>query len=94
MKQSVKAYLPKLNPLIFFNDFIANIQTANKYIAHCVEGNKSHFKDVVKKKENILVLIGPEGDFSREEITAAARGACRWRTIPNCSAGRRFRGKY
>ena len=73
MKQSLKAYLPKINPIISFNDFITGNQSENKFIAHCVEGDKSHFKDVVNKNENILVLIGPEGDFSIAEIEMAKK---------------------
>lgn len=72
MKQSLKAYLPKLNPLIPVEELIAAPSDSKKLIAHCYEGNKAHLKDVVHSKENCLVLIGPEGDFSNEEVRLAA----------------------
>ncbi len=73
MKQSLKAYLPKLNPLIPFNQLLGQPFDGEKYIAHCYEGEKKHLKDSIKKSENSLVLIGPEGDFSKEEVTLALR---------------------
>jgi len=71
MKQSLKAYLPKLNPLTPVADLIKSEKNPNKFIAHCMEGNKRHLKDVINRKENCLVLIGPEGDFNEEEIELA-----------------------
>ena len=43
----------------------------NKYIAHCYEGEKIHLKNTIKKGDDILILIGPEGDFSLEEVEMA-----------------------
>ena len=40
MKQSLKAYLPRLNPMIEFSRFVKNNQNSLKCIAHCDEGNK------------------------------------------------------
>lgn len=71
MKQSLKAYLPKLNPLTSFNDFIRLNADADKYIAHCEDQQKVHLKNLVKSNQNTIVLIGPEGDFSSEEIKRA-----------------------
>ena len=71
MKQSLKAYLPKLNSIISFNDFITNSKYQNKYIAHCNDGDKLHLKDSIQKNNDTLILIGPEGDFSPEEVTKA-----------------------
>ncbi len=71
MKQSLKAYLPKLNPITSFEEFILNSKFENKYIAHCYEGEKIHLKNTIIKGNDILVLIGPEGDFSLEEIEMA-----------------------
>ena len=71
MKQSVKAYLPKLNEMISFNDFIKNCTSKNRFIAHCYEGEKHHLKNVVEKAQDVVILIGPEGDFSLEEVTLA-----------------------
>ena len=71
MKQSYKAYLPKLNPLIKFNDFISSTNADQKFIAHCEEGAKSNLKKEIETNKKILILIGPEGDFSNEEIELA-----------------------
>lgn len=71
MKQSLKAYLPKLNPLISFAEFINNEFTAQKFIAHCYEGEKPHLKNLVSKNKNVIILIGPEGDFSPSEVERA-----------------------
>ncbi len=88
MKQSLKAYLPKLNELTRFSEFVANAKTENRYIAHCYEGEKPHLKNSLEKGKDILILIGPEGDFSVDEVEAAGKngfqeislGAARLRT--------------
>ncbi|HKI89115.1 MAG TPA: 16S rRNA (uracil(1498)-N(3))-methyltransferase [Draconibacterium sp.] len=71
MKQSLKAYLPRLNELTPFNDFIAKANHQYKFIAHCYEGKKPHLKDLIAAHSDTLVLIGPEGDFSLEEVELA-----------------------
>jgi 16S rRNA (uracil1498-N3)-methyltransferase len=70
MKQSLKFHLPKLNEAISLNDFIKQDFEGTKYIAHCEEGNKTELKEN-KKEKRILILIGPEGDFSATEIEMA-----------------------
>jgi 16S rRNA (uracil1498-N3)-methyltransferase len=71
MKQSLKAYLPKLNSLTTFNELINSNKIENKYIAYCDDIQKIHLKDLVTKGKNSLILIGPEGDFSPDEIQIA-----------------------
>jgi len=73
MKQSLKAYLPKLNTAVSFKEFIDKNQEANskKYIAHCEETDRKSLKSVVQPRESITILIGPEGDFSTDEIALA-----------------------
>ena len=71
MKQSLKAYLPKLNGLTSFKDLVVNNKTKNKYIAYCDEIQKNHLKDLIIKGNDILILIGPEGDFTPDEIQLA-----------------------
>lgn len=71
IKQSLKARLPKLNEMIDFNRFIKQEFKGQKFIAHCYEGEKPLLKDVLRKGEDALVLIGPEGDFSEEEVSKA-----------------------
>lgn len=71
MKQSVKAYLPKLNKLTPLKELLETATENNKFIAHCNEGEKPHLKDVIDAGDNVLLLIGPEGDFSPEEVELA-----------------------
>ena len=76
MKQSIKAFLPKLNPLTPFDSFIK--QTINysheKYIAHCHSSSLPDLKKRYTSGKNAIVLIGPEGDFSQTEIERALEG--------------------
>lgn len=71
IKQSFKARLPKLNEMTDFNKFIRQPFNGQKFIAHCYEGEKPLLKDIVRRGEDALVLIGPEGDFSEEEVKLA-----------------------
>jgi 16S rRNA (uracil1498-N3)-methyltransferase len=71
MKQSVKAYLPKVNELVSFKDFIKQNLPGQKFIAHCSDLPKKNLKEVYRVNENATILIGPEGDFSQAEIDSA-----------------------
>ena len=78
MKQSMKAYLPQLHSMIDFKKFIQQSLnfTGQKFIAHCYPSfhqkiPKQQLKKVYAKNQDVLVLIGPEGDFSAEEIKLA-----------------------
>lgn len=71
IKQSLKARLPQLNEMTDFNRFIRQPFTGQKFIAHCYEGEKQLLKDSLQRGEDALVLIGPEGDFSEEEVQEA-----------------------
>lgn len=71
MKQSLKFTLPKLNAPIKFNDFINQNFDGNVCIAHCEENEKKLLSEVVNSSEKTTILIGPEGDFSSQEIEKA-----------------------
>ena len=73
MKQSLKASLPQLNELTKFKDFVKNTETGNNqnFIAHCEESVKVPLTENYKAGKNVCILIGPEGDFSAEEINLA-----------------------
>lgn len=71
IKQSLKARLPRLNEMTDFKDFVTRPFEGQKFIAHCHEGDKPLLKDTVRRGEDALVLIGPEGDFSDEEVQLA-----------------------
>jgi len=68
MKQSNQFYLPKINEPVSFKEFISNTKSENKFIAHCVETERKQLKNSVNPNENYVILIGPEGDFSENEI--------------------------
>ena len=68
MKQSLKYTLPQLNAPIKFNDFIKKEFEGKVCIAHCEEHDKQLLNGVVKPFEKTTILIGPEGDFSTDEI--------------------------
>lgn len=102
MKQSLKAYLPRINEAVRFSAFIKGmpVGTANvagaaqpasgtkRFIAHCDEGEKAFLSASVELGDSVLILIGPEGDFSPGEIfeavnanfTAISLGESRLRT--------------
>ncbi|MFN8207107.1 MAG: 16S rRNA (uracil(1498)-N(3))-methyltransferase [Bacteroidales bacterium] len=73
MKQSLKSTLPVLDELTRFNDFIQMPGEYLKTIAHCREGEKKELARIIKGSAAVQILIGPEGDFTREEIQAASQ---------------------
>jgi 16S rRNA (uracil1498-N3)-methyltransferase len=68
MKQSLKYKLPSLNEPVKFRDFIQDQTWDLGLIAHCQEEDKKRISDLIAEKNNIMILIGPEGDFSEAEI--------------------------
>jgi 16S rRNA (uracil1498-N3)-methyltransferase len=73
VKQSLQAFIPKVNDLRNIQD-VLKIDADLKFIAHCEESSKKTLKDFDLINKKSLVMIGPEGDFTDEEI-AAARSA-------------------
>ena len=71
MKQSLRTYLPKLNDAISFKDFMEQEKNGLLFIAHCEEEEKVDLKRRVAPDKDITILIGPEGDFSQNEISSA-----------------------
>lgn len=72
VKQSLKAYFPKIDDLTPIKEVLNMEFEGNKYIAHCEKDYPRVFLgDIILPKENSLILIGPEGDFSPSEITLA-----------------------
>ena len=71
MKQSLKAYLPVLNEITPVKQLIINNKSTSKYIAYCDDIQKIHLKDAVVRGQDTLIFIGPEGDFSPEEVNLA-----------------------
>lgn len=71
MKQSLNCYLPKLNDALNFKDFMSQNHEGSLYIAHCEDTNRKSLKQELKANQDITILIGPEGDFSTNEIELA-----------------------
>lgn len=88
VKQSRKAYLPKVNEMVPFEQFVKNKNIAGaRYIAHCLDDNTTYEKHEEEKaiplkgcryyfpsilaQGDMTVLVGPEGDFSTEELNMA-----------------------
>ncbi len=68
VKQSLNAYVARLNPVTDFKHFIRTQKEGQKFIAHCNPGEKKHLGDVYVPGSDAVILIGPEGDFSEEEV--------------------------
>lgn len=74
MKQSLHLSFPKLNEPVSFSEFVAAETDSEKFIAHCEEDKERRsLKNQLKPGQNITILIGPEGDFSQEEIELALK---------------------
>ncbi len=72
MKQSHKAWKPQMDEMQSFQTFITRDDLPEqRFIAHCYEGEKPFLHDILKPQTPALVLVGPEGDFSIEEVRAA-----------------------
>jgi len=71
MKQSLKSYLPRLNEAVKYSDFMAQETGVSKFIAYCSEDHRDLFKDVYDQNSDCIILIGPEGDFSLNEVDMA-----------------------
>ena len=76
MLQSQQSWLPVLHEPIKFEKFVEENKSNHKFIAHCEEQNKTSLKEITGQLSNeiitqSLILIGPEGDFSKEEIAIA-----------------------
>lgn len=88
MKQSLRARLPQLNPLTRFQKFAAATTETQKRIAWCSDAPLPHLKSALTPGIDTVVAIGPEGDFSPEEVALALQcgftgvglGAARLRT--------------
>jgi 16S rRNA (uracil1498-N3)-methyltransferase len=72
VKQSIKAYHPKLNDAISFDAFLKEPFDGDKLIAHCIDnGEKQYISKLVVPHQKYLILIGPEGDFTPDEVNLA-----------------------
>ncbi len=80
MKQSLHFTMPKLNQPVRFSEFVTDTPEGNKFIAHCEdELDKKSLQHSLELGEKCIILIGPEGDFSSEEITLAKQN--NWKPV-------------
>ena len=75
-KQSLTPYLPVLHELTPYDEFLRSQESGirsqdQKFIAHCYKDEKRLLKDEIERGRDVLVLIGPEGDFSEKEVADA-----------------------
>ena len=73
MKQSLRLWLPKFNSLNTFNEMVNQTSSMGhqKFITHCLAQNLPLLKSLCQPKQSMLILVGPEGDFTRDEVTLA-----------------------
>lgn len=70
-KQSLTPYLPKLNEMTDCTEFIRGTEEETRFIAHCYKEDKRDLRNEIKPGKSVVVMIGPEGDFSEQEIAEA-----------------------
>jgi 16S rRNA (uracil1498-N3)-methyltransferase len=71
MKQSLRTYLPVLNPPLTYEEYMNREHPGIRFIAHCHEEEKLELKRRIAPDKRITILIGPEGDFTEEEVDLA-----------------------
>lgn len=71
MKQSLRAWLPTLNAPARFQDFAKTPSEAQKRLAWCTDEPLPHLQNTLSPRQDAVIAIGPEGDFSPEEVRLA-----------------------
>jgi 16S rRNA (uracil1498-N3)-methyltransferase len=73
--QSRQVWLPVLHEPIGYELLFAQqevVRCAQKFIAHCIESEKRNLSDLINESlQSQIILIGPEGDFTQEEVEFA-----------------------
>jgi len=73
MLQSQQCWLPNLHEATKFTELIKRSAHQQKFIAHCEEDKKQPINQYINQSTDQLICIGPEGDFSKEEIALALK---------------------
>jgi 16S rRNA (uracil1498-N3)-methyltransferase len=73
MKQSLNLHIPKLNEAVKFSDFVTNTYSGQKFIGYVEEKQEILLKNAYRVGSDSVILIGPEGDFSKGEVLAAVK---------------------
>ena len=82
MKQSKQAWLPQLDAPVKFSSFVAAPNDDDRFICTCTSGEELLLKKQYQPLHSVTLFIGPEGDFTGEEIKAATASGFR-----ECSLG-------
>ena len=77
MKQSLKPFKTVVNEMVDIKKFVAAESSGDKFIAHCYDSESLLRKDTIAVGNDATILIGPEGDFSPEEVQMALSGGYR-----------------
>lgn len=72
LKQSGNPYLPVINEAVKFEDFVKEVKTEIRLFGHCIEKEKNDLKSISFNSDT-LFLVGPEGDFTEDEIALALK---------------------
>lgn len=84
VKQSLKAYLPEISEPTAVKELIDRPFDGQKFIAYCDGEHRTPLRDAYRPGSNALILIGPEGDFSSNEVSAAIAAGFIPVTLGNC----------
>ncbi len=78
MKQSFRAHLPQLDEPIAFDEFVAHHlpKGTQRFLATCQPLPEVHLQDAWTEGKDLVVLVGPEGDFTPQEQEAARAAGC------------------
>ena len=73
VKQSLQAQIPPVHEMVGFKELVKRSKADQKLIAHCFEKHKKPIRTLQFEKRTTLILIGPEGDFTEEEVLLAEK---------------------
>ena len=76
MLQSRQTWLPGLSDPVPFTQWVSSPSSLVRCIAHCLPDQKKHFREMASASKDITIAIGPEGDFTDNEISRALDNKC------------------
>jgi 16S rRNA (uracil1498-N3)-methyltransferase len=86
-QESHKSEMPVLNDMVRFEDFVKQPFSGDKFICHCYEesdlDNKILLREALLESDDSVVLVGPEGDFSIDEVKLAIENGFRSVSLGN-----------
>jgi 16S rRNA (uracil1498-N3)-methyltransferase len=73
VKQSLQAYVPAVNGMISLKEFVSGAQADVKLVAHCGSAERRTLKQLSFENKQVIAIVGPEGDFTTDEVELAAQ---------------------